>query len=56
MCLQGRWSSHKLSQAFVEFQSVKSVDVLGDCRRHAWGMALLAMETIDFTCFRNANV
>jgi GMP synthase PP-ATPase subunit len=40
----------------VEFQSVKSVDVLGDCRRHAWGMALLAMETIDFTCFRDANV
>ncbi|WP_416350691.1 hypothetical protein [Pseudomonas sp. Bout1] len=49
-------SSHKISQAFVEFQSVKSVGGLGDCRRYTWGMALLAVETIDFTFFRDANV
>jgi len=39
---------HKVSQAFVVFQPVKSVGVVGDGRRYAWVVALRAVETIDF--------
>jgi len=31
---------HKVSQAFVVFQPVKSVGVVGDGRRYAWVVAL----------------
>ena len=39
---------HKTSQAFVVFQPVKSVGVVGDARAYEWVIALRAVETIDF--------
>ncbi|RON33193.1 hypothetical protein BK664_26310 [Pseudomonas brassicacearum] len=56
VCLQGRRSSHKVSQAFVVFQPVKSVGVVGDGRRYAWVVALRAVETIDFMTARWAHL
>ena len=47
---------HKTSQAFVVFQPVKSVGVVGDGRRYAWVVALRAVETIDFMTARWAHL
>lgn len=47
---------HKVSQAFVVFQPVKSVGVVGDGRRYAWVVALRAVETIDFMTARWAHL
>ncbi|WP_313211859.1 glutamine-hydrolyzing GMP synthase [Stutzerimonas nitrititolerans] len=47
---------HKTSQAFVVFQPVKSVGVVGDGRRYAWVVALRAVETIDFMTARWARL
>ncbi len=47
---------HKTSQAFVVFQPVKSVGVVGDARRYAWVVALRAVETIDFMTARWAHL
>ena len=47
---------HKVSQAFVVFQPVKSVGVVGDARRYAWVVALRAVETIDFMTARWAHL
>ncbi len=47
---------HKISQAFVVFQPVKSVGVVGDGRRYAWVVALRAVETIDFMTARWAHL
>ncbi|GGJ92181.1 glutamine-hydrolyzing GMP synthase [Pseudomonas matsuisoli] len=46
----------KVSQAFVVFQPVKSVGVVGDGRRYAWVVALRAVETIDFMTARWAHL
>ena len=46
----------KVRQAFVVFQSVKSVGVVGDGRRYAWVVALRAVETIDFMTARWAHL
>ena len=47
---------HKTSQAFVVFQPVKSVGVVGDGRRYAWVVALRAVETVDFMTARWAHL
>jgi len=47
---------HKVSQAFVVFQPVKSVGVVGDGRRYAWVVSLRAVETIDFMTARWAHL
>ncbi|UNL97701.1 glutamine-hydrolyzing GMP synthase [Stutzerimonas stutzeri] len=47
---------HKVSQAFVVFQPVKSVGVVGDGRRYAWVVALRAVETVDFMTARWAHL
>ncbi len=47
---------HKVSQAFVVFQPVRSVGVVGDGRRYAWVVALRAVETIDFMTARWAHL
>lgn len=47
---------HKTSQAFVVFQPVKSVGVVGDSRRYAWVVALRAVETVDFMTARWAHL
>ena len=47
---------HKTSQAFVVFQPVKSVGVVGDGRRYAWVVALRAVETIAFMSARCAHL
>lgn len=46
----------KVSQAFVVFQPIKSVGVVGDGRRYAWVVALRAVETIDFMTARWAHL
>ena len=46
----------KVSQAFVVFEPVKSVGVVGDARRYAWVVALRAVETIDFMTARWAHL
>lgn len=46
----------KVSQAFVVFQPVRSVGVVGDGRRYAWVVALRAVETIDFMTARWAHL
>ncbi|MCF5393076.1 GMP synthase (glutamine-hydrolyzing), partial [Pseudomonas syringae] len=52
---KANWSN-KVSQAFVVFQPVKSVGVVGDGRRYAWVVALRAVETIDFMTARWAHL
>ena len=47
---------HKTSQAFVVFQPVKSVGVVGDGRRYEYVVALRAVETIDFMTARWAHL
>lgn len=47
---------HKVSQAFVVFQPIKSVGVVGDGRRYAWVVTLRAVETIDFMTARWAHL
>lgn len=47
---------HKVSQAFVVFEPIKSVGVVGDGRRYAWVVALRAVETIDFMTARWAHL
>jgi len=47
---------HKVSQAFVVFQPVKSVGVVGDGRRYAFVVSLRAVETIDFMTARWAHL
>ncbi len=42
----------KTAQAFVVFQPVKSVGVVGDGCRYAWVIALRAVETVDFMTAR----
>ncbi len=39
---------HKVSQAFTVFLPVRSVGVMGDCRKYDWVVSLRAVETIDF--------
>ncbi|MCL4121137.1 UNVERIFIED_CONTAM: hypothetical protein GTU68_064284 [Idotea baltica] len=46
----------KTSQAFVVFQPVKSVGVVGDGRRYAWVVSLRAVETVDFMTARWAHL
>ena len=43
---------HKVSQAFVVFLPVRSVGVMGDCRKYDWVVALRCVETIDFMTAR----
>lgn len=46
----------KVSQAFAVFLPVKSVGVMGDCRKYDWVIALRAVETIDFMTARWAHL
>ncbi|OZI14909.1 GMP synthase (glutamine-hydrolyzing) [Sodalis-like symbiont of Philaenus spumarius] len=39
---------NKVSQAFTVFLPVRSVGVMGDCRKYDWVVSLRAVETIDF--------
>ncbi|ABM04651.1 GMP synthase (glutamine-hydrolyzing) [Psychromonas ingrahamii 37] len=43
---------HKVSQAFVVFLPVRSVGVMGDCRKYDWVVSLRCVETIDFMTAR----
>jgi GMP synthase (glutamine-hydrolysing) len=43
---------HKVSQAFVVFLPVRSVGVMGDCRKYDWIVSLRCVETIDFMTAR----
>ena len=47
---------NKVSQAFTVFLPVKSVGVVGDCRKYDWVIALRAVETIDFMTARSAHL
>lgn len=46
----------KVSQAFAVFLPVKSVGVMGDCRKYDWVIALRAVETVDFMTARWAHL
>src|SRR5690606_36411672 len=46
----------KVSQAFAVFLPVKSVGVTGDGRRYEYGIALRAVETVDFMTARWAQL
>ncbi|MFO6424907.1 glutamine-hydrolyzing GMP synthase [Motilimonas sp. KMU-193] len=43
---------HKVSQAFTVFLPVRSVGVMGDCRKYDWVVSLRCVETIDFMTAR----
>jgi GMP synthase (glutamine-hydrolysing) len=46
----------KTSQAFAVILPVKSVGVMGDGRRYDYGIALRAVETVDFMTARWAHL
>jgi GMP synthase (glutamine-hydrolysing) len=46
----------KVNQAFAVFLPVKSVGVMGDCRKYDWVISLRAVETIDFMTARWAHL
>ncbi|MGD6858513.1 MAG: glutamine-hydrolyzing GMP synthase [Enterobacteriaceae bacterium] len=39
---------NKISQAFTIFVPIKSVSILGDCRKYSWIIVLRAVKTTDF--------
>ncbi|MFH7416993.1 GMP synthase (glutamine-hydrolyzing), partial [Pseudomonas syringae group genomosp. 7] len=47
---------HKVTQAFEEFQPVKSDGVVGDGPRYAWVVALRPVETIHIMTARRAHL
>lgn len=47
---------NKVSQAFTVFLPVRSVGVMGDCRKYDWVVSLRAVETIDFMTAKWAHL
>lgn len=54
--LRGSGWYEKVNQAFAVFLPVKSVGVMGDCRKYDWVVSLRAVETIDFMTARWAHI